>query len=85
MALRLPDGKCSIASVADPAPIEGLEILRPVENGDVEDVIWERATLSRIIPSDEFGSLAYPIKSRDLDAAASEHALYCRRQIAARS
>jgi len=27
MALRLRDGKCSIASVADPAPIEGLEVL----------------------------------------------------------
>src|SRR5215831_388167 len=57
MALRLRDGKCSITSVADPAPIEGLEVLRHVENGDVEDVIWERAALSRIILSDEFCSL----------------------------
>src|SRR5262245_51754951 len=30
MALRLRDGKCSIASVADPASIEGLEVLRHV-------------------------------------------------------
>jgi len=34
-----------------------VSILRHVENGDVEDVIWERAALSRIILSDEFCSL----------------------------
>src|SRR5262245_29029493 len=46
----------SIRSRRSP-PIEGLEVLRHVENGDVEDVICERAALSRIILSDEFCSL----------------------------
>ena len=61
MALRLRDGKCSIASVADPAPIEGLEVLRHVENGDVEDVIWGRAALSRFLLSAAEHGRAIPL------------------------